>query len=319
MSRFSPSETALEGFRVTRAHPLPVLIWALLRLIYSVGSLVLLFGLGGAGFERLVTLENAASKPTAEQVAPIIGQVAPAMFVVLILTLAFYAVVYTAVLRAILRPADKAFAYLRLSIDEARQFGLAALLFLMFFFYCFILEVVALLVSAAAGGLGSQGALLVRILVILGLIAAFAYPVVRLSIAPAMTFADRKISVFRVLPLTRRQFWPILGAYVLALVLMVVVTLLLAVIFMFVIGAIGLAQGGISALPGMLGMMQPKDMTLSGFLAPLRLVNLGFSAVIGTLAYLILFAPSAAIFRELSGRVGAPAATPDAALGKPWG
>jgi hypothetical protein len=78
-----------------------------------------------------------------------------------------------------------------------------------------------------------------------------------------------------------------------------------------------MAQGGVSALPMLMGAMQADDMTLKGFLAPLRLVNLVFSAFLGTLAYLIMFAPAAAIFRELTGRVGAPAHAPKP--GQPWG
>jgi hypothetical protein len=140
---------------------------------------------------------------------------------------------------------------------------------------------------------------------------------VRLSLAPAMTFADARISLFRTLPVTRGQFWSIFGAYMLALVLTVVVCLLAAVVFMFVIGAIGIAQGGLSALPALMGAMQPDEMTLKGFLAPLRLANLAFSALLGTLAYLIMFAPAAAIFRELTGRVGAPESP--AKPGQPWG
>jgi hypothetical protein len=77
-----------------------------------------------------------------------------------------------------------------------------------------------------------------------------------------------------------------------------------------------MAQGGLAALPALLGAMQPGDMTLKGFLSPLRLTNLAFSALLGTLAYLIMLAPAAAIFRDLTGRVGAPMA---AKAGQPWG
>jgi hypothetical protein len=316
MSRFSPSDAALEGFRLTREQPLFVLIWAIVRAVFSFASLALLFGLGGSTFQQLVKLENGAAKTSPELALPLVQQVMPLMLLIIIVSLVFYAVIYTAVLRAILRPADKAFAYLRLSIDEARQFGLALIAFVLFFAYILVSTIVSGLLISLSSGLGQAG-VAVRILIVFALIAAFVYPLVRLSLAPAMTFAEGRISLFRSLPVTKSQFWSMFGAYVLAAVLAIVVTLLAAVIFMFIIGAVGMAQGGLSALSALMGAMQPDDMTLTAFLAPLRLINLVFSALLGTLAYLIVFAPAAAIFRDLTGRVGASAAA--VKPGQPWG
>jgi hypothetical protein len=319
MSRFSPSDAALEGFRLTREKPLAVLVWAAIRIVFSVASLALLFGLGGETFEKFVALENGPAKASPELALPMVQQLMPAVSIVALVSLVFYAVIYTAVLRAILRPADRRFAYLRLSMDEARQFGLAVIGFLLFLAYIFVASIVSGLLIGVSSALGPAGAV-VQIVVILALVAAFVYPLVRLSLAPAMTFADGRITLFRSLPVTKGQFWSVFGAYVLALVLTVVVCLLAAVVFMFVMGAIGIAQGGLAALPAMMGAMQPDDMTLKGFLAPMRLANLVFSAILGTLAYLIMFAPAAAIFRELTGRVGAPTATAAAPKpGQPWG
>jgi hypothetical protein len=316
MSQFSPSDAALEGFRLTRERPLFVLIWAIVRVVFSFASLGLLFSLGGSTFQQLVQLENGAAKTAPELALPLIQQLIPLGLLIVIVTLLFYAVIYTAVLRAILRPADKPFAYLRLSLDEARQFGLALIAFLLFFAYILASSIVSGLLIALSNGLGQAGAAL-QVLVVFGLIAAFIYPLVRLSLAPAMTFADGRMSLLRSLPVTKGHFWSMFGAYALAAVLAIVVTLLAAVIFMFIIGAVGIAQGGLSALPAMMGAMQPDDMTLKGFLAPLRIVNLVFNALLGTLAYLIMFAPAAAIFRELTGRVGASTAA--VKPGQPWG
>ena len=149
-----------------------------------------------------------------------------------------------------------------------------------------------------------------QILIILAVVAAFVYPAVRFSVAPAMTFADGRISLFRALPLSRGRFWSMLGAYALALVLMLVVGLLAMVIFTFAVGAVGMAQGGANALPALFGMMKSSDMSMTALFSPLRLANLIFGSLLGTLAYLIMFAPAAAIFRELTGRVGAPVHAP---------
>jgi hypothetical protein len=316
MSRFSPSDAALEGFRLTRERPLSVLAWAALRFVYSAASLFVLFGIGGSSFHDLMALQADGKTPPPSAVLPLLGQLAPAVLGVLALGLVFHAVFYTAMLRAILRPGDRAFAAIRLSIDELRQFALAVVLVVLFVVYAFIAEVIAIVLIALAKGLGGA-ALPIDILIVLALIAAVVYPAIRLSVAPAMTFADGRISILRALPVTRGRFWPMFGTYVLAMVLTLVVVILLGVIFALAIGAVGLAQGGMTAATQMFGIMQASDMTLASVLSPLRLVSLGFNAVLSTLGYLILLAPAAAIFRELTGRVGAPATAPKP--GQPWG
>jgi hypothetical protein len=319
MSRFSPSDAALEGFRLTREKPLAVLVWAVVQLIFGVISMTLEFGLGGKAFQDLLAVESGASKVSPDALQPLAQQLTPTFLLVFLVSLIFYSILYTALLRAVLRPADKAFAYLRLSMDEVRQLVLSLIFFVLFLVYALVLSVISGILIALTSGLG-QARLLLQILAILALIAGFAYPAVRLSLAPAMTFADGRITLFRSLPLTKQQFWSMAGAYVLGIVLTVVVFLLGAVVFTFVSGALAMAEGGLGALPVALGAMQPADMTLSGFLSPGRIPSLVFGALLGTLGYAILFAPGAVIFRELTGRVGAPTvSTASAKPGKPWG
>jgi hypothetical protein len=310
MSQFSPSDVALEGFRLTRERPLPVLIWAVLRLAYGLGTLFLLFG-GAAGpaFTKMLDLSKAQPQPDPAVMLPLMAQIAPMLALMVVVSLLFYAVIYTAVLRAILRPTDRAFFYLRLSIDEVRQFGLAVIIFAVFLVYVFVLEIISAVLIAASKSLG-QASLLAQILVILALIVAFVYPAVRLSLAPAMTFAEGRITLFRSLPVTKQQFWPMMGTYVLAMILTLVVSLLAAVMFVFVVGAIGAAQGGLSNVPALFGVMQPDDMSLKAFLTPMGIAKLVFNALLSTLVYVILFAPAGAIFRELTSRAGGPSAAP---------
>jgi len=317
MSRFSPADVALEGFRITRERPLAVLAWIGLRLIYGCGVLLLIYGGDrGAAFTKMMALSQGQPDPAA--LMPLMAKLAPLFTLVLALTLVFYAVVYTAVLRSVLRPADRAYAYLRLSMDEVRQFALAVIIFVAISIYAFVLSLVSQLLIMAAGALG-PAAVLVQMLVILALVGGFLYPAVRLSLAPAMTFVEGRIVLFRSLPVTDKQFTPMLGAYVLAGLLTLVVGLLAAVVFVFVVGAIGAAQGGLSNLPALFGVTQPDAMTVASFLTPIGVAKLAFNALLSTLVYIILFAPAAAIFRDLTGRAGAPAA---AAVGKPsqpWG
>jgi hypothetical protein len=320
MIRFSPSEAALEGFRITRAHPAAVLAWAVLRLVYGVFSLVVMVQSGWvATMTQINLLSHAQPRPDAEKLASLLAQLMPAMLTMAAVGLVFYAVAYTAVLRAVLRPADKRFFYLRLSVDELRQFGLALFIFALFFLYACAVNLVSFALISVAKGLGGA-ALPVQILVVLAVIAAFVYPVIRLSMAPALTFTSGRITLFRAWPLTRGQFWQVFGTFLLAVVLGIVVSLLATVIFVFVVGAVGAAQHGLSDITAVFGVMQPDEVSLSWLTQPVGLAKLIFGALLNTLAYLILFAPAAAIFRELKGGATAPVAAPTSVQpGKPWG
>jgi hypothetical protein len=63
--------------------------------------------------------------------------------------------------------------------------------------------------------------------------------------------------------------------------------------------------------------LKSDDESLAALLRPLRLVYLGFSALIWTLAYVLLAAPAAVIFRGLA--PAAAASAPATVSGQPWG
>jgi hypothetical protein len=110
-----------------------------------------------------------------------------------------------------------------------------------------------------------------------------------------------------------------LGAYLMAGVLTLVVGMLAAVVFVFVVGAIGAAQHGLSNLPALFGMMQSDAVSFASFFTPMGVAKLVFNALLSTLVYIILFAPAAAIFRDLSSGVAAPAPASAASPSQPWG
>jgi hypothetical protein len=316
MSRFSPSDAALEGFRLTRERPWAVLAWAGARLVISGATMLAYIASGGrAAFDEVAALQASGRVLTPEATEALLGRIAPSFLLFSLVGLFSYALFYTAVLRAVLRPQDKAFAYLRLSLDEARQFALAVILFLVFFCASFLVALAWSVGAALAHGPGALGTL-VQLLAGLGLAGALIYAAVRLSLAAAMTFSERRLVIFASLPLTRGQVWSLLGAYVLGSVLTLVVILLAAVIFMFVVGAIGLAQDGATGFSALMDMAQSQASTLSGMLGPLQLAKLVFNALLTTLGFVILTAPSAAIYRELKGLAAPPGSVRDPA--NPW-
>lgn len=302
MIRFPPVDAALEGFRVTRERPLAVLGWGGVLMAVNLAGQAWLVGSGA--------LTRIAALPPADAVAPdaaagALSGLAPTLAILFVVGLAVNVLLYTAVLRSVLEPGQARLAYLRVGMDEVRQFALALIIAIAWFLYAVVVEVASQAISAAASSLpGPLGGLL-KAAVFVAVVIAFLYPVVRLSLAPAMTFAEQRVSLLRSWALTEGQFWALFGAYVLAAVLAVLVMLLAVLIFGAVAAVGGLAtHGGFDIVAA---AAQKGDMTLARLFSPTGLALMAINAVCSTLAFAIIMAVGPAAFRHLSGRAGAPA------------
>ncbi len=304
MSDFSPTDAALEGFRISRERPLAILIWAVAYFLSSVVQQAALIG-GGFGplTEQLRRSFGNLTPQAEQQISPLIQKNFPVLLGFVVIGLFFTIIMSTAVLRAVLRPAESRFGYLRLSRDELRQFGLFLMIAGIGLLYLFVIALVSAIVGGLAQSLGGGPvSMLLNLLLSAATLCALIYPAIRLSLAPAMTFADGRISLFRSWALTNGRFWPLLGTYVMALLLAAVVFLLTFVIFTLVANFAG--HGA------------PDVTSLRNYFTPLTWVALVFSGLITALLGAITTAPVAAAFRQIAGRVGAPRA--DTANGSPW-
>ena len=298
------TDIALEGFRLTREQPRALIVWAGLQfLISSLIAAVLIVAVSPADLAAYqAIIGNPASDPVAA--SALFQRMAPVVLPLGLLALAANAVLTTALLRAVLRPAeDGPLGYLRLSMDEVRQVAVSLLGALLLVTLMFgVTFVVAILLSLSGG---TSGAAMGPVAVLLPplVIAVALYPGVRLSLAPAMTFADRRISLFRAWPLTEGRFWPMLAAYLLALGLAFVVWLLGVSLIGFISVAIGLALG--MGLQGVQRALHPDLSSLARYFGGFMLLTQACGAVFQVAAGVIATAPAPAAFRALAGRVGA--------------
>jgi hypothetical protein len=319
MSDFSPSEAALEGLRITRERPVAVLWWwlayvAVAVVQFAVSLLPPFKALQAAAPEinaHFAALQQNPNDSLAEQqLMTALGHAAPSFTLFALLVLVLQVVLWTAVLRAVLRPADRALGYLRLSMDELRQLGLAAICILAFFVYLFVVllgaSLILSLIVGLLGGGGGGGAAAALAPLVAGLIlVALIYPAVRLSLAPAMTLADGRISFRRAWALTQGRFWSLFGAYALAVVFGLIVLLgFMAILFVVVT----LTAHGVA----------PEPHTLPELMTPAALTLLVLEGLFGALVGAIHVAPLASAFRQLTGRVGAPVQAKSSS-GSPWG
>ena len=223
MSEFSSTEAALEGLRVSRERPLAVVWWWAAYVLVA----VLEFGISLLPtFRRLESMtpliqaqydavqQNPSDMLLAQRLLALLGQAAPAFLLFAAVVLILQMVLSTAVLRAVLRPAESRFGYLRLSMDEIRQLGLSLIMVAAGMLYLFVIATAASVVLSLLQPILPP--LLVSLLATATLLVALIYPLVRLSLAPAMTLADGRVSFLRAWILTKGQFWSLFGTYLIA-------------------------------------------------------------------------------------------------------
>jgi hypothetical protein len=299
---FSAADAAFTGFRVVWERPWAALIWAGVQFVVSLALNLFIAISAGAAFSQLTQL---GVQPTAdpEKMMTVLRGVAPTYVAVLIAVLVLAAVFYAAMNRAVMRPAESRFGYLRLASDELRQLGHFVLLLLLAFgFYLVVLIVASVVVGVLAAALGATGQVAVGVLLAVllpVLLCVFIYLGVRLSLASPLTFATGRINIFGSWGMTRGRFWPLFGAYLIAFALGFVVTALTLGIGVLAVAILG---GGVAAL----GPAFQSDLsTVAANLSPARLIYLAISSIGAALSAPITICPPAAIYLALTG--GAPA------------
>jgi hypothetical protein len=306
MSGFKPADAALEGFRITRENPKTFAIWVGATFAVSVLSVIIDVLLPGSVREGLASI-SANETMTAKQFIDTLILISP----VLVLGLIVQSIMAAAVYRLIFRHDDTRFGYLRLGADEFRLMALSVI---------YIFLTIGLMLAAVAGvGIvvavvslgGAAVATFATTAGVFAVIGIMVYVLVRLSLAPVATFVERRLAIFESWGLTRGYFWPLLGAYVLALACIAVIGLLILTIFSAVAGAIVLTSGG--QLSDVKSVIQPQGTSLKSYLSIGIIAYTLISSVFSALYNAVIASPGAVAYRELHGTPPQPwAAQPEA-------
>jgi len=292
MSDFSATDVAFTGFRFVREHPRTAAAWAGLQLVISIVMGAAITVIAGPAVMGIQALGVQGPRDPAQAWA-VLQQILPVYLLLIPFALIFYPVLYAAMSRAVLRPAEGRWGYLRLGMDEVRQL----LLFLLVIIVALVAEIVGsigalipvVIIAMVAKGLAS----LITVIVFLVLLCAMIYVWVRLSLSWPLTFDRQRVSLFGSWALTRGRFWKMFGTYVLVLAMAVVVCLLVALIG----GALAAVMGG--GLSGISLMMRPDMSSVGAYFSPVRLVMLAVSSVAAALIWPLLLMPHAAIYAAL--------------------
>lgn len=297
MKDFSASAAIMAGFRLIQREPLAFLAWAVLYAILGLGpqlgtmgqSLAMMTAMG-AGGDPQAFAAKAAPLQALQLVGMLSGLVAGTL-------------VSAAIFRAVLRPEDRRFLYLRLGAGELWLGLTVIVMFVIYLVAVFAMAlpilVVAVAAAVAGGSAGASGAgagLLIAAPVFLIGFGVIVWGAVRLSVALPMSFAERNFRIPEAWKATKGHAGKIFGV---ALVLMLMFLALEAL----------LGGAGFAALLS-LGSMEDLSRSLAANPAALfARVNplvwvlvAAIWAVFSTWSVTMLAAAWAEIYRALSGR-----------------
>lgn len=274
MTKFSPSEAALEGFRLSREQPSAILVWSLLYFIGLLTMGVVMNTMAAPEFKAFIQSNGMqGGDPTAYMA--MLRKSWPIFLMIVVISTTVSSIQTGGIFRMVLKPHDKGVAHMQLGQDELRL-GIVNLVLQAIGVLSFVIAATFALVG------GPQGAIIG-----LGLSALLIWIGVRLILVTPMTFGEGRVAIVQAWKLTEGHFWPLLGMVVMSIVFYAMVWALLLVIGLGFV-SLGGGAGTIS---------HPSHFRPLSALA--LVMTLFVQALTQTLQVVMLSSPLAVAYREL--------------------
>lgn len=207
------TDIALEGFRLTRENVRAVAVWAAVRAVFALLVLLLLDRF--AGQEMTAFLHAMRNFGDVNDLSTHAAPLAPIFLLITPFDLGLQAILSAACFRTVLGPKDADHFHLALGPYELRLLVLNILAVAAVFVAAATVGMIGDLVATVAAAGGAAGALLQALY---GGAAIFAvvFVALRLSLAPALTFATGRIAVLESWEATKGRETSLAGAYLMA-------------------------------------------------------------------------------------------------------
>ncbi|MDG2534458.1 hypothetical protein P6144_12415 [Sphingomonas sp. HITSZ_GF] len=197
------------AFGLLRERPVSVLIWAA---TYCVGSVLISFAIVFAMFGAILPDPQTMTQP-----GSFLGTGLGLMLLLYLVLLFLLVVLMNAVFRAMLRPEEGGFAFMRVGMDEFRMFGLVLLVFIGLFVAVLVGELLLILLVTIINFVIGQGPItaVLTFLLFLGFLGTVIWAEVRLSLIFPLSFYRRRMSLDGAWALTKGHFWTLFFSYLL--------------------------------------------------------------------------------------------------------
>ncbi|PKP90480.1 MAG: hypothetical protein CVT77_14945 [Alphaproteobacteria bacterium HGW-Alphaproteobacteria-16] len=262
----------MEGaFGLFREHLSAVAIWAG---VYLAGNIAILL-------VTMPILRGAMSPETMADPAQMMASMLP-VYLLNMLMAVVGVVLYTAAMRAVLRPQAGGLAFMRLGMDELRMIGLLILFGIIGFVVGLVLTLVlgVLGMGVAVGSESPMLSVLLSFVIGLGLLAFFIFFLVRFSLAFPLTLHRQRIVVGEAWTLSRGRFWTLFGA---ALVITLIGMFLSIVAASFAVGGYLADIMAAAGDPEAAAQVAERQIAAVGSLGPAMILQTIASAVIGAI------------------------------------
>jgi len=298
MAAISIGDALGEGFNLIRKRPLTVLVWGAVRTAFSAGVIALMAPFYALMFGRIISQAKTGVAPPPPDIASLMQM----QGVSWLLTLggAFFGVViYCAVFRAVLRPEDRRFAYLRVGLAELFLFVLFIGFYIAFFIGLLVTIIpVALLAGIAIAAHAPAVAVIVGVASGIAVAVLIIWVAFRFVLVGPMTVQDGKFHLFDAWRLSRGHAGALfLLALCLFVILLLIELVIGAIAIAFGIGILGQAAGGLQNLQAFFS--QPPAALIAS-LAPALIIGVLFSIPVSGALVAIMAAPWARAYRDLA-------------------
>lgn len=310
MAGFSIGTAVGEGFGLIRRRPLSVFVWGLLTILPAAAAAGFMLPMMESMLGSMVQAGSLGDAGPAEMPDEMLAQVMQMQAVMAPLNALRFVlgvVVYTAIVRAVVRPRESSFFSLRLSMDEVRVFVVSLALIIGAVLGVLLL---GLLVAAAGAGLwevaGPAKGLVIALLVIGGIVAALLLGG-RLSLLVPATVRYRTFAFAEGWKLGKGHSWSLVGVMLLLFLIIIgieiVVGGIMAGVMFAVMGSGGMDFAALEA--GGNPFAGLTDMASANW--PWLAVGMVVGAMLAGMLTAILTAPFASVVRQLSGSEDTPA------------